>query len=326
MDDLERRFALARPKGLTRDAPLSDRAEADLVSILGDSPKRDRRAAADGRWRWPAAALAAAAALSVLAVVNIGQVPVAAAVPPALEFVPLAAADHEVLAELSVNAREQAALPSTAIRYESWSVTIVPGSDTSELFVQPEEVTLLRDSRDAGEITVRAGGLRWGAPADGQRSAEPGELLRRSTYQAGEFPRLFPADEPPVNAAEMRVYLQQSLGLDATATAGDYFNGVRDLRNEWNLSGAQTAAVIEMLAVMPGVQVAGTTQDRLGRTGVALVTTSRSGGAFRDVLIVDADTGALLTSEVDYLGGLPEITLPFPTVLTYIAWKDTPPE
>jgi hypothetical protein len=334
MDELEHRLRAANPWPTRAAGDLSERAERELANLIDQehlAPTTPRPAAGRstmrGRWRWPVAATVVAAALSVLAVFNIANVPVATAAPPLLEFTPLDAPDDEVLAELSDRARADAATTSTLIRYESWSATIIPGADTTEMFVQPEEVTSIRDADGAGTLTIRAGEPRWGPPPPGQTVKTPGEVTRRSVYRAGEFPQLFP-DAPPAapSADELNAYLHAHLEFPTPTTAGDYFGVIRDLRSEWRLSGPQNAAVIELLGSLPDVEVAGMVHDRLGREGIALVTATRYDGGFRDVLVLDPSTGALLTSEVEYLGGVDEVTLPYPTVLIYVAWKNVEPE
>jgi len=331
MDELERRLREANPWPMRDAGELSDRAARELAALLdeGRTAAAPRRADRPSRraWRWPAIATGAAALLSVLAVVNITNAPVATGSPSLLEFTPITASDEEVLAELSARAREDATTTGTTIRYESWSATIIPGTDTTELFVQPEDVTRIHEPDGSGSITTRAGELRWGPPPPGQTPKEPGEVTRSSVYGPGEYPLLFP-DAPPADpdADELRAYLHAHLEFRSDATASDYFGAVEDLLNEWRLSGPQNAAVVELLGSLPGVEVAGTVRDRLGREGVALVTTTRADGAFRNVLVFDPATGAVLTSEIDYLGGVDEITLPYPIVLGYIAWKTDEPE
>lgn len=319
MDELERRIRDANPHAVRRTDPLSERASRELAVLLAEP-----RAPRVPRWRTPLLISSAAAALVIaLAVAASVLAPRAAvAAPPLLEAAPVSFSAHAVLERLAMNARtDSAPRPSGLIVAETWSADVTAA--TRSVFVQPREVVRSRATDLGGEITVYAGEVRWGSVPAGYRAPSPGTELERQTFAAGEFPLLF-AQAPPDSATELAAYFETYLGTDRSTNAGELFRAITDLRNEWALTGAQTAAVLELVNGLPGVTVAGEVTDRLGRAGMAIATETRSDGAFRDLLVFDRQTGALLSAEQVYLGGIPGIDLDSPTVLDYTAWKDTP--
>ena len=93
------------------------------------------------------------------------------------------------------------------------------------------------------------------------------------------------------------------------------------MRYERTLTGPQTAAALDLVAGLSDVTLAGTVTDRLGREGIA-IQTERASGTHRILLIFSPETGLLLSSESIYLGGIPDFSLEYPTVINYFAWKD----
>lgn len=323
MDELERRIRAANPHPISRKDPLSERAERELAILLAEPPAR--AAARTPRWRAPLFVSTAAAVLVVALAVaaSLLLAPRAAiAAPPLLMPTPITGSADSVFERLTMNARATAvSLPNDLIAAETWSADITLTPDTLSTYVQPREVVRTRTADLAGEIVVSAGEVRWGSVPAGAQAPAPGTELERQTFGVGEFPLLF-TQPPPRDAAGLLAYFATYAGTSESTSAGGFFRAIVDLRNEWTLTGQQTAAVLEFIRTLPDVTVAGEVTDRLGRTGVAIATESRSDGAFRDLLIFAPDTGALLSAEQVYLGGLPDVHLPGPTVLDYTAWKD----
>jgi hypothetical protein len=246
----------------------------------------------------------------------------AVAAPPLLHATPLSSSLDDVMKGLSMKARTSTfGKTPTLIVAETWSADITIGPDHASTYVQPMRVVRTRTATLAGDIVSYAGNVKWGVVPEGKKAPSEGTELDRQTYAAGEYPLLFESP-PPTSATEFADYFAAHLGTDATTTTGDYFRAITDLRNEWALDGAQTAALLDFIRELPDTNLAGDVIDRLGRAGVAITTDSRSGGSFRDLLIFNEHTGAILSSEQVYLGGLPEIKLEYPTVLDYVAWKE----
>lgn len=331
-DSLERDLRAANPLRSRRTDPLSARAEADLASILsGDAapaaavtPLRPKRRAA--RFAWALAAVAALTAATVITVTTLSvNTPPSVAAPPALDATPIDEPLDAVIDRLASLAEEHIPAGSSleqVLDYEAWysDVTITPTETTH--YVQPVEIRQVRHADLSGTFTTTAGRIRWGTPPPDGSAHEPGSIISEDTFAAGEFPTIYPTP-PPTDAAEMRDYFAVA-NWDPDATSGEWFAAIESLAYDWKLDGPQTAAVLEFISTLPGVEVAGYVTDRLGRDGIAITTTTRLDGAFTDTLIFDSSTGRLLSSEQVYRGGLKQLDIPYPTVFSYVAWKETP--
>ena len=336
MDDLERELRDASPLTTRRDSPLSARAELELSALVDASPDAapaDAAPAKEGRsrrrWAAPAIGFAAATAMAVtlavvLAVTNFGQAPPAsnAEAPPILEATPLGESLDEVLTRLSKLASAQGGDASAAqlIRYEAWSAQIEADAPTSTYYVQPEEIEKRWSADLSGSFESRAGDIRYGKPSPDNPPVAPGTVLRHDEYAPGQYQLTF-VDAPPDDAAELDAYLRSTWGLPDEAAAVDYFGAIEGLRLERSLTGAETAAALDLLAGLPDVSLAGSVTDRLGREGIALQS-EKATGTHRMLLIFSPDTGMLLSTETMYLGGIPDLSLEYPTVINYYAWKD----
>nr|WP_281360953.1 CU044_5270 family protein [Schumannella luteola] len=307
------------------------RAEADLARIVDGTAVARRTPRASHRPRpavyWIIGLAAALTIALVVTLTNLGQpVPASLAAPPRLKATPIAEGSDATLARLIAAARSQ---PDTTaeqdfdIRIEGWYSNVTVTEKETAWVVQPQEVTLRRYADGSGRVETHAGPVRWGAePPD--LSAAPGSLISRDDYPAGEYPMLYPTP-PPTTGAELRAYIEAILSggtPDVTLTTGDYFNEAESVRNEWVLSGARSAALLELIRSLDGVEMLGRVTDRLNRPGIAFQAKSGEKGSFRTILIFDETTGALLSSERVYIGGAKDVTYPSGSVVSYTAWKD----
>lgn len=323
MDDIEQRIRAANASPVRRNSPLSERAKLDLTLIVQE-PRASHFA--EGRRRTRRTILVSTvAAMAVIALTVLGAVvftPHAAmASPPLLSVTTIDGSVTQILGKLSRAARALPAPTSTVIRAETWSADITVKDRVTTEFVQPSEVVRTRLEDLSGEVVTYASGVRWGSAPAGVKVPRKGSELTREKYAAGTYPILFPV-APPDSSGSYAAYFHQYAGTQADSSPGDYFRAIADLRNDWAFNGPQTGAVLDFVGQLPDVSIAGEVTDRLGRPGVAIQTTTRGGGAFRDLLVFDKSTGALLSAEQIYLGGLKDVRLDFPSVLDYIAWKD----
>jgi hypothetical protein len=330
VDDLDAELRAANPSELRRTTPLTLRAEADLAALLASpasqlAPARVARRRLGGRAPTVAAIAVTIALSAVFVVSDLGPpTPASVAAPPLLEATGAQGDPKPALEELAAIAAARGDAPSSmdqVIRYEAWSAQLEVGATATSAFVQPEVVERRCNSDGSGYWEARAGDVRYGSAPDNAPAERPGELLRRDEFAAGEFPMAFD-EAPPTGARDLDAYLRAEWGLGETAESFDYFLAIEGLRLEWRLSGAQTAAVLELLAARSDLTLAGRVTDRLGRDGVAFETV-RSDGALRSILVFSPETGMLLSTESVYLGGIPDLELDYPTVTNYYAWKDT---
>ncbi|MEO5535264.1 MAG: hypothetical protein ABIR17_09055 [Pseudolysinimonas sp.] len=325
MDDIERLIREANAAPVRRTSSLSPRAEADLAAILSASPPIP--AHRDLRWRrrliWGSAVAAAIAV--ILTVTMPFATPPAVASPPLLTFIPVSGSPSTVLGRLGEVARSSILTPtSSVIASETWSADLTEVAGTTTTFVQPREVTRTYHPDGSASIVTLAGSVRWGTVPNETAAPQPGTVLERLDFTAAESPRLFLTPPPSSSGEDLRAYLGGIFGFTEATTTGEYFGAVENLRNEWELDGAQTAALTEMLASLPDVSILGEVMDRLGRPAIAVATSTRAHGTFEDVLLFDKESGALLASEEIYLGGDPDISLASPSVFNYVAWKAQP--
>jgi len=323
MDELERLVRAANPSPVRRTSTLSPRSESDLAQIVS-APRASARA--DQGWRrtviWGSAV---AAGLAIILTVTAQlTAPRATASPPVLAYASVAGSAASALERLGELARKNITTPSSDVLVsETWSADITIGVAETTTYVQPREVTRTFRSDGTATFVVRAGTVRWGVVSGDDEAPAAGTELERMELTAADGPRLF-VEPPPSAGPEFRTYLESTLGLSEASTTGDYFAAVQSLRDEWAFDGEQTAALTELVASLPDVTMLGETTDRLGRAGIAFATRTNGDGTFQTVLIFDRASGALIAFENTYLGGNPDVALPSPSVVNYIAWKDQP--
>ena len=110
--------------------------------------------------------------------------------------------------------------------------------------------------------------------------------------------------------------IEQHADENKNARAQEEFSLIEEILRFAPLSGAQTAAFYQVLASLPGIEIAGTAKDGLGRTGTAF--TVANAGPTRQELILDPGTGRLLGSRTTLTAPDPAYTdAPVGTVLGY---------
>lgn len=321
-DELIGRIRDANPSQARRDTPLSARAEHDLQQIISGNAGSPSRRTPKPVVPWAVAAVAVVALVMVIVITNLGQrMPASVAAPPPLWVTPIDHSLSDILGSLIVKTEQRTEItPAQTIKAESWAANITVDAGSASVAIQPQEVERNRKADLSGYVEVRAGTVRWGSAEGEFRPA--GTILEHYDYVAGAYPLLFPLT-PPDNSNELYLYLRSRLILTNDSSTGDIFRGIQDLRNEWALEGRQAAALLELVGSLPDVELLGMVTDRLGRDGVAIQTTTRVDGAFRDILVFDPDSGSLIAAESVYLGGAENVPLPENTVISYIAWKET---
>jgi hypothetical protein len=96
---------------------------------------------------------------------------------------------------------------------------------------------------------------------------------------------------------------------------------VGDLLRETRAAPELRAALYQVAAQIPGVEVIGNVRDRAGRLGVAVAKTAyHFGGTERHTLIFDPTTSALLGEETVRSPWLSGIVVDEPTVVSYVVY------
>ncbi len=303
------------------DRPLDGRARQDLELLREHGPLQ---ALVRRRWLLGAAA-AAAGVLALSAVWLVRPVdPAYAATPPVAEFSTTSAIGTDAGALLDDLAADAATAPtgtaSAATSFEEWSLsTQVDGVDTTSV-VLPRQVS--RTVGTDGAATLQAvAGTPFFPTEEHQRAWRrdgaplvAGDDLGTLTVPADQA--LFP-DAPPATAEAMREHLARAHPLDEGGTS-QLFVAVADLAREWTLDAPQRAALLEVLAAAPDVEVVGEGVDRAGRPGVALATESdRTGLPTRYLLVLDPATGAVLAAEQQLTTDAGALDVPVPSTIAY---------
>lgn len=299
--------------------------EADFQTHFAQV-RRKARLARRRRRTWAAVPVAAVtlAALLIVQPWGAGTLPAYAATPPMLGVTPL---DVEVQYVVTQSLDRLAALPDDlpqrGAETEGWYLELdEQGGVLSRPVVAPQETLIQWRDDLSGRITVTAGEPylpEGGSPAAAQEDAavpEPGTVPSDDVFGPGEMPVLF-TGVPPSSVAEMRSYLETGGAAQEEETAS-YLEAVRMLASEWTLGAPQQAALLQVLASLDGMSVVGETTDRLGRPAIALGFSERDGPAFEYLLLLGADSGRLLALERVYLGGLENLELPTPAVVSYV--------
>ncbi|HEV3478677.1 MAG TPA: CU044_5270 family protein [Gaiellaceae bacterium] len=276
--------ALEKIRELYPDPPPpspEERARARLALVARmERPRRLSR-----RALLPAAGLAAAAAAAVIALVGVGD-------------------------EAATDARAAAVLHDAAAKTKAQKI---PGSG-SVLYVKSVDA-YLSTWADRGNFSVLVPHVReiWQGPEGGLLDTSTGEAKflserdRRRWIAAGR-PNLReggagrialgpqqPSDLPTdVDALFAR--LENEARGHSEGTHRQMFTRLGDYLRETNISPAQRAALDEVAARIPGVELVGPLRDSVGRRGVAVAMDHPSDG-LRHTLVVDPKTGTLLAEQ-----------------------------
>lgn len=313
--ELTRRLRNARPDLPERGDPLGVAAEKVMQRITAEG--------APSRWRSPTYLSIAAAAAVALAVTfglfaAVRPAPVYAAVtPPLLDITPVEGTSEELLMQLGSHLTRK--ISAGSIRFQSWALALTVGeNDAVESVAVEPEVRVVEHSRHGSRIEVRRGqpfdSLGNKVEVDGYQI---GELVWEEDFPVGGFPYVFP--DAPTDAGVYAQYLQAPSGR-TDLTTGDYLHELRSLLGERSLTGPQTRAALEFLATLPDLDVEGKVVDRLGRSGISFVTSSRMPGEYIDRVIISDDGLGFLSFETTYVGDeRPDIQAP--AVVSYAAWE-----
>lgn len=328
-DRLSELLRAADPGTVNRGDPLSERGlrelneyramEAALAHPPRTSPAASRRVRA---WRPMRLAVGGAAlavlVLAVFAVVSVLRPsPAVAVTPPLLDVTPVAQTAPELLKEMET-LRRNGEDPGNTIREQSWALsTNIVGNDVIESsVVEPRwsETTFLDD----GSVRYRVVAAEPFPGQDDDSLPEPGTLLGDETFPPGDW--IAPAHEgPPANVDDVAAYMAAWTGEDAL-TAGQAISEISTFVSVYLLTAEQEAALLGYLSTFDGIEVLGSTTDRLGREGIAFSATDYFPDDFEDRLIISPTTGQMLAVESLYIGTW-RTDIASPSVVFYAAWE-----
>jgi hypothetical protein len=117
---------------------------------------------------------------------------------------------------------------------------------------------------------------------------------------------------------------QLAVGHPSSLGPAETFVAVSDLYNEQPVGPELRAAILRLLATLPGLRYDGTTVDRAGRNGFAISTESDLSGLPTEYLLVfDPATGQLLDSEQILNKSAGKLGVPIPSVIAYTVYLDS---
>ncbi|MEV7214711.1 CU044_5270 family protein [Kitasatospora cineracea] len=302
-DGVKDLMAAADPAAGVTDDP--ERQRADLERILaGPGPRpRPRRGVAPRLWVPLGAVAAACAAALALTLLPSGGEHAYAATPPPLDYRPPAAA-VPAARELAEIARRTAALsepdggPDSVLEWRDWSLFTRVGGNTVTSRVMTEQHRVLLHPDGTGTQSRRF---------DGQPE-------RTEPYSAGLYRQPAPADPDA-----LRALLRTS--TPAVDTASGLAQALGGLLRTQVLNPRQRAAVLRLVAALPGLSYDGSVTDRAGRPGEAFSAESDGSGLpTRYTFVVDPDSGRILGDEATLTTRAGALDVPVPSVVSYTAY------
>ena len=332
MSTIKSRIKKARPYSGNRFQPLTCRAEREFFELTG-TPIADVEKSTSIKAPANTNRKLVTAGMGMLSVIIFALIAVIAspapmaafaATPHPLQFSPLVITSQDLLTSLAALANNSTPLILTdRIRVQTWSLAITDYGDQSELVgtIVPEQydIKLNPDGSLATEVRAGrpidpAGNLILGAVA----VPPAGTLLWRETFPADR--NLFSGPFPTI-VHDVELFLQQGMLQDTEPNSASYLRAIVQLMMARNLSLTETATILEFLAALPDVQVAGLVNDRLGRQGVAISASQvLYGNEVTEYLIFSPINGQIIAAETVHKNGLIPGQIG-PIVTEYYAWE-----
>lgn len=263
------------------------RGRARLVLIEHIGRRSQRRARWSGRLALAGVGLAAAATAVAIALVGVGNEP---------RIDDAAAA---VLRDAARQARAQEPLPPLG----EGRVLYVKSVD-AYLSTYPERGYALLEPHvreiwlgpNGGRLRTTTGRPHFPSRRDRQGWIAAGRPnLRAGTSATDEIPAQ-PASDLPANPDALFARLQEASEGHSRGTSTEMFTLVADAFRGAIVSPAQRAALYEVVARIPTVELVGPVKDSVGRSGVAVAIDDTTNGT-RHRLVIDPKTGKLLEEQ-----------------------------
>jgi hypothetical protein len=205
------------------------------------------------------------------------------------------------------------------LAYTGWDLSTTAGQGRTTSIVLPTRVDLVRRPDGSATMTTVHTKPLLRTPADvdaWNREGRPGEspVPERDDAPSFAYPGTAPATAPA-----MAEYLKQ--GHPPENGPAEILVAVTDLSREQALGPAQRAAVLRVMARVPGPRYAGDPTHRNGRPGAAFRLRNTHGGLRNDLtLVVDPATGRIL-DEVQLMLEAGRLNIKVPMVTGYTAFE-----
>jgi len=258
-----------------------------------------------------------------------------AATPPMLALHPTGRSASALLHTLAGRAALAPASAGTGpydyLQIQSWSLNSAVAGHQANSTIVPELTRLWSAPDGSGRLNSVPGtaSLSHGALTVNQDG--PGQDLRPGSDGVARTPRLDLTTlltAPKVLANQLLVN-SGGLSYDPDTVndpvALQLLRNVLTLHQQQVLSPQVNAALLQVLAAIPGIRGQGNVTDRVGRPGVAVSLDATWGRPYRYVLVFDQTSGALLDHEqiatTIYRAGQPEpLHVHIPAVVQYMAY------
>ncbi len=316
-DALTRLLIDANPARTPRDAELDAaaiRMRERIVRSSRPSHRHAQRRTVRVAWATTLTATVAAGAVVFGLALPAGQ---AVAVTPA----PLTFADAgsmQQIVERSTALLAEGAGPVEPLRsVESaiWALSV--DVDEQQMAVVPQFSTLTWNEDLSGRLLTVAGeSQRSSAAGDGSAEIVQGETVLLDLQMApGEFNT--PVVEAPGDGADDVLDMLIAYGMPADPDASQLLDSFVTAFDQWTLTDAQHAVMLEMLEAEDGVSVLGASTDRLGRPVYALSVPDDGDGTDETVLI-SRDSGRIVGVETEQARA--DGIIPAGAVIMYNLW------
>jgi hypothetical protein len=263
--------------------PAPEARERARLALVARIERRRRR-----RVLIPAAGLAVAATAVVVALVGVG------------DEAGIEARAAAVLRDAAANARTQKPLPplgqGRVLYVKSVDAYLSTWADGGNFSVLVPHVREIWHGPEGGLLVTSSGEPEFLSARDRQNWIAAGRPdLREAGVGRTELGRYDISDLPTdVNALFSR--LEDEARGHSEGTHRQMFTRLGDYLRETNISPRQRAALYEVAARIPGVELVGRVRDPVGRSGVAVAMEHPSDGT-RETLVIDPESGVLLAEE-----------------------------
>jgi hypothetical protein len=264
-------------------APAPETRERARLALVARIERRRSR-----RMLFPAAGLAIAVGVVAIALVGLGR---EASVDPA------AAA---VLRDAAAKVKAQKPLPplgrGRVLYVKSVDAYLNTWADRGNFSVLVPHVREIWQGPEGGLLDSWSGEPRFLSERDRQRWIAAGRPnLRGDGHGRAAIERQQRSDLP-TNPDALFERLEDEARGHSEGTHRQMFTRLGDYLRETNITPAQRAALYEVAARIPGVELVGRVRDPVGRPGVAVAMAQRSDGV-RHTLVIEPKTGTLLAEQ-----------------------------
>ncbi|WP_243225834.1 hypothetical protein [Microbacterium sp. CIAB417] len=206
-------------------------------------------------------------------------------------------------------------LPQREVESAIWALSV--DVDEQQMAVTPQISTLTWNEDLSGSLLIVGAEPYWpdGAPDDSAEIVRGEEVLVDLEMAPGEFntPVVAPPGDDETGVRDMLT----AYGMPEDPNASELVGAMVTALDQWTLTDAQHAAMLEMLRDEDGVRGLGASTDRLGRPVYAL-NVPDSGDGTEETVLISTETGRIVGVESEQ--GAKDGIIPEGAVVMYNLW------